>query len=256
MSMVVVLVTFFVNSDLTAQFTAQSSSQLPSPRNYNAAVFSEFYLADYQDAARDFRRGYNSAYQLGTRRYLDSVCFLTMLGECQYHVGNYAEAIELYEEALKLYLSYQNEKWQSRLTIPNTIQPDRTAYTTARITWGASKRGATAARVPTTFGVEFGRRDSSRAFQEGGLVDNARIRQVNVTEIMRCTALCLHRRRVIKGPISKLDPFTSTLVSGLNVSGAGNGSVLGAYNGVLLGIAQASMEEYDRATKTLSLIHI
>ena len=247
MSMVICLATFFVDSDLTAQ----QSNQLPSRSSYNAAVFSEFYRADYKDAERQFRRGYNTAYQLGNRRYLDSVCFLTMIGECHYHVGNYSKAVESYEDALKLYLSYQNESWQSRLKVPPTIQADRNAYRSAGITWGTSKRGAVAANVPRTFGVEFGRRDSSRAFQEGGVVDNARIRQVNVTEIMRCTALCLHRRRVIKGPISKLDPFSSTLVSGLNVSGAGNGTVLGAYNGVLLGIAQASMEDYDRASKTL-----
>lgn len=247
MSMVICLVTFAVDSDLAAQL----SNQLPSQNTYNQAVFAEFYRADYKDAERQFRRGYNTAYRLGNRRYLDSVCFLTMIGECHYHVGNYSEAVTSYEEALKLYLSYQTERWQSRLKIPPSIQPDQNAYTSARITWGTSNRRAVAARIPTTFGVEFGNRDSSRAFTEGGRVDNARIRQVNVTEIMRCTALCLHRRRTIKGPISKLDPFTSTLVSGLNVAGVGNGTVMGAYNGVLLGIAQASMEDYDRATKTL-----
>lgn len=246
-SILICLASFFADSDLAAQ----QSAQLPSRNSYNAAVFAEFYRADYKDAEREFRRGYNAAYRFGTRRYLDSVCFLTMIGECHFHVGNYSAAIESYEEALKLYLSYQSESWQSRLRIPPSIQADQTAYTSARITWGKSNRGAVAARVPTTFGVEFGRRDSSRAFQEGGLVDNARIRQVNVTEIMRCTALCLHRRRTIKGPISKLDPFTSRLVSGLNVAGAGDGTLMGAYNGVLLGIAQASMEDYDRASKTL-----
>ena len=185
-SILICLASFFADSDLAAQ----QSAQLPSRNSYNAAVFAEFYRADYKDAEREFRRGYNAAYRFGTRRYLDSVCFLTMIGECHFHVGNYSAAIESYEEALKLYLSYQSESWQSRLRIPPSIQADQTAYTSARITWGKSNRGAVAARVPTTFGVEFGRRDSSRAFQEGGLVDNARIRQVNVTEIMRCTALC------------------------------------------------------------------
>jgi len=245
-ALLICLATLFASTNLTAQL----SNQLPSRNTYNDAVFAEFYLADYNDAGKEFRRGYNSAYRLGTRRHLDSVCFLTMMGECHYHLGNYSDAIELYEQALKLYLSYQAENWQSRLTIP-AIQTDRIAYTNARITWGASKRGASVARVPTVFGMEFGRRDASRAFQEGGLVDNAEVRNVNVTEIMRCASLALHRRRVIKGPICRFDPFTSTLVSGLNVSGVGNGTVMGAYNGVLLGIAQASMEDYDNASKTL-----
>ena len=235
-----------------AQGQLQISNQLPSLNTYNARVFTEFYLADYKDAGENFRRGYRTAYKLGSRRHLDSVCFLTMMGECHYHVGNYADAVDLYEQALNLYLSYQNENWQSRLQLPATIQTDRNAITQARITWGASTRGASVARIPTTFGILFGRLDSERALQEGGLVDNAQVKQLNVTEVMRCASLCLHRRRVIKGPICKFDPFTSKLIAGLNVSGVGNGSVMGAYNGVLLGIAQASMEDYARASKTLN----
>ncbi len=227
------------------------SSQLPRLQTYNAAVFSRYYQADYKEAGRDFRRGYNTAFKIGTRRHLDSVCFLTMMGECNYHLGNYSDAVEMYEGALKLYLSYQAENWQARLQMPPAIQSDQRAYANARITWGTSARGASAARVPTTFGMMFGRVDAERAFVEGGAVENAEIKKVNVTEIMRCTALCLHRRRTIKGPICKYDPLTSTLVNGLNIAGVGNGSVMGAYNGVLLGIAQASMEDYDRATKTL-----
>jgi len=229
---------------LQLQLQTQGANQLPSVRTYNARVFTEFYLADYKDAGEDFRRGYRTAYKLGNRRHLDSVCFLTMMGE-------YADAVELYEQALDLYLSYQNENWQSRLQIPPTIQADSNAHAQARITWGGSTRGAAVARIPTTFGILFGRLDSERAFQEGGLVDNAQVKQLNVTEVMRCASLCLHRRRVIKGPICKFDPFTSKVVAGLNVSGVGNGSVMGAYNGVLLGIAQASMEDYARASKTL-----
>ena len=239
-------------STTAAQGQVQATNQLPSLRTYNARVFAQFYLADYEDAGKLFSRGFGNAYRLGTRRHLDSVCFLTMMGECHYHVGNYADAIKLYEQALDLYLSYQNESWQSRLRIPPTIQTDSNALAQARITWGASTRGASVARIPTTFGIQFGRLDSERAFTEGGRVDNAQIRQLNVTEVMRCASLCLHRRRVIKGPICKFDPLTGRLVAGLNVSGVGNGSVMGAYNGVLLGIALASTEDYARASKMLT----
>ena len=45
--------------------------------------------------------------------------------------------------------------------------------------------------------------------------------------------------------------FTVKLVNGLRGAGAGNGTLLGAYNGVLLGIAEASMDEWDRAARTL-----
>ncbi len=210
-----------------------------------------YYLADYQDALKQFGRGYNSAYKLGNRRFLDSVCYLTMMGECHYHVGDYTEAITLYEQALTLYLSYQAEGWQSRLQMPQVIPANNNAFVQSKINWGVPKRRSSIARVPDTFSMLFGRLDSERALSEGGLVQNAEIYKVDVVEIMRCAALCLHRRREIKGQISKYDPFTNQLVTGLSVADAGNGSVMGAYNGVLLGIAQCSMEEWDDAARTL-----
>ena len=229
------------------------TGNLPKADYYiNFANNADYFAADYQDAYKRFSRGYNSAYKFGTRRFLDSVCYLTMMGECNYHMGDYAEAVNNYEQALKLYLSYQAEGWQSRLQIPQVIPANNNAFAQAKINWCQPKRRTSIARVPSAFSMLFGRLDSERAFSDGGVVDNAEIYKVDVAEIMRCTALCLHRRRVIKGAISKYDPFTNQLINGLSIAGAGNGSVMGAYNGVLLGIAQASMEEWESAARTLN----
>jgi len=212
--------------------TAQQTGQLPKQQFYNTAVFRQYYLADYNDSGNLFNRAYKTAYQRGNRRHLDSVCFLTMMGECHYHLGNYAQAMKMYDNALSIYLSYQAETWQRRLQLPTTIGRNTTAYTNARITWGTSGRKAAIANVPGTFSMLFGRLDAVLAYQQGGAVDNPEIYKVNVDEIMRCTALCLHRRSVIMGPTCKFAPFTSSLVAGLTVVGAGNGSIMGAYNGV------------------------
>ena len=229
------------------------TGNLPKADYYiNFANNADYFAADYQDAYKRFSRGYNTAYKFGTRRFLDSVCYLTMMGECNYHMGDYAEAVNNYEQALKLYLSYQAEGWQSRLQIPQVISANNNAFAQAKINWCQPKRRTSIARVPSAFSMLFGRLDSERAFSDGGVVDNAEIYKVDVAEIMRCTALCLHRRRVIKGAISKYDPFTNQLSNGLSIAGAGNGSVMGAYNGVLLGIAQASMEEWESAARTLN----
>jgi len=68
---------------------------------------------------------------------------------------------------------------------------------------------------------------------------------------MRCVALCLHRRRVIKGPTTKIDPLTARLVAGLRNGVAGDGSILGCYNGVCLGIAYTSQEEWAKASNIM-----
>ena len=229
--------------------SAQVSSTLPNASYFLG--FPRFYEGEYLDAERFFRG--NRGLRFGDSRYVDSVCYWTMQAECFYHMGNYAEAIELYERALRLYLNHQNTSWQSDI-IPASIQfqRDTSAISRARITWGSSKRIKGVANVADSFQVRFNLGFGVAGVQDG----NALLRQreenrvVNVTEIMRCVSLCLHRRRFIKGPTTKIDPLTSRLVAGLK-NGVANGSVLGCYNGICLGIAYASQEEWAKASSTI-----
>ncbi len=223
------------------------SSALPNDSYYN--VFLEFYSADYKNAVKDFTRGADTAYRFGTDRYLDSVCYWTMIGECHYHMGNYADAITYYEEALNLYLKYNASGWQSRVEVPE-ITAEQQVLERARINWGTIQRRGGVANIPQGMSTLFGRLDAGRAFSEGGVVDAPEQRSVNVKEIMRCTALALHRRRTIKGATCKYDPFTAKLVTGLS-SSRDTGLLFRAWNDVLLGIAQASMEDYTIARRTL-----
>ena len=237
-----VLMTLFGSSACVAQ-----TSSIPASGYF--VGFRDFFDGDYERALRTFRSNTRSAIQVGSNRYLDSVCFWTMQAECYYHMGNYAEAITLYEQALNLYSDHQDSGWQNNIaTQAIKVQRDNTAVAQAAITWGRSNRIRGVANVPDNFQVQFGTRDVIGTLQNGGVLQRAENRLVNVTEIMRCVALCLHRRRVIKGPTTKIDPLTSRLVSALNVNGAGNGSVLGSYNGICLGIAYASQEEWEKAS--------
>ena len=210
-----VLVTLIGSSACLAQIQlqiqpqTQPSSSLPSA-SYLLG-FQPFFEGEYRDAERIFRRNSRSAYRIGQNRYLDSICYWTMQAECYYHMGNYAEAITLYEQSLNLYLSHPN--WQNRIeNRAITIQPDTSAVARARVNWGTSSRLKGVARVPD-FQVRFGNRDVVTVLQQGGILQDAENRLVNVTEIMRCVALCLHRRRVIKGPTTKIDPLTARPVS-------------------------------------------
>ncbi len=233
---------------LPGRLQAQSS-QLPQTGYYLGA--RTYYDADYKDAERYFSRGARTTFKFGTRKFLDSVCYWTMIGECYYHMGNYAQAVEMYEQSLQLYLTYQQESWQGRIQLPPTIQASNTAVTRSQINWATPSRTGLIANVPDTYQVLFGRLDADRVLQQGGVVQNAEMKQVDLNEIFRCLALCLHRRRVIKGPTAKLDPLSSQLVSGLGTAPIANGTIIGAYNGVLLGIAQATMEDHSAATRTL-----
>ena len=229
---------------------AQQPTSLPNASYFLG--FRDFFDGDYLDAERTFRRNSRSAYRIGNNRYVDSICYWTMQAECYFHMGNYAEAITLYEQALNLYLDHQSNGWQNNIqNRAIKIQRDTAAIARARITWGASKRIKGVARVPDNFQVRFGNRDVVAVLQGGGILQDAQNRRVNITEIMRCVALCLHRRRAIKGPTTKIDPLTARLVAGLRNGVPRDGSIMSCYNGVCLGIAYASQEEWAKATDVM-----
>jgi len=225
---------------------AQSGS-IPKANYYSA--FNEYYFGDLQRAGRDFQRAGTTAFQIGTERFLDSVCAWTMMGECHYHQGNYSDALTNYNNALNLYLAFNRTGWQSRVQPPKALSLDTGAFMRSRVNWGTPTRSAKIPKMPRTFLMLYGRVDAGRAFQEGGTVDQAEYRPVDVTEVMRCTALAMHRRRQILGGISEVDPLSRKLLAGMASRNAGDGSILGAYNGVLLGLAYASNGKIDSAAK-------
>jgi tetratricopeptide (TPR) repeat protein len=230
---------------------AQGNDSVPGRGYYQG--FIDYYQGDYRGAGRIFQRAHRSALQSGQERYLDSVCTLTMMGECFFQVGDYAKAVTLYEEALQLYINYVSAGWQSRVKLPPAISERNNAVQSANITWGKSRRSFSIPNVPSSMSVMFGEVGGvDRAFNEGGVARDAEFRSVNIEEIMRCTGIALHRRRWIKGATCKYDPFSRKLLDGLAGYAGGNGTLLGAWNGVLVGMAQAGVEKYDEAERKLT----
>ena len=226
------------------------SSSLPKANYFQA--FGEYSQGDFTRAGRNFQRAYTSAFQQGEARFLDSACCLTMVGECHYQLGNYSDALTQYEQALQIYLALNKQNWQRAVQSPQALSLDTAALQRSKVNWATPKRNTSIPRMPSTFLVQFGRTDASRVFSEGGVFDQARARPVDINEIMRCVALAMHRRRQLLGPLNKITPLTRQLASGLAVTGAGDGSILGSYNGVLLGIALASSDRPQDAVRMLT----
>ena len=83
-----------------------------------------------------------------------------MLGESYYHTGQYAQAIEQYEAALNLYLSFQG--WPDRTKLPETIRTNPRAAN--KINWATSSRRTTIG-VYDKMLVLMGRLDADRAIR-------------------------------------------------------------------------------------------
>lgn len=232
----------------SAQLGPLASNQVPDASYY--LLLADFYNGNYRDTVREFANT-RGALRFGTDRYLDSVCYWTMAGECNFLTGNFPKAVEFYESALDIYLSQTAAGWHQRIQPPPQINPLTGAIQAAQVTWGQSTRTFALPGMPDSFQVLFGRLDNERALQQGGVLQNPEFRRVDVPEVMRCTALALHRRRMLKGVTTRLDPFSANCVKVLEPLGGGDGSILGAWNGIALGIAYASVEELDKAQEIL-----
>ena len=231
--------------------TAKGQGQQLPHRGYYTG-FAPLYEGDFRSALRRFNSEFRTALQIRDSRFVDSVCILTMIGECHFRVGDYETALQRYNDALDLYLKLDSQNWQANITLPPLIQPDTSAIQSARVTWGTSKRNSRIAKVPTNFTVLQPQLGQLGQLDNGNLVQTAESRLVNVTEVFRCVALAIHRRRNISGITSRYNPAAIRLAGSLKKGGIGSGTILNTYNGVLYGMAMSAIGEHDKAATALN----
>jgi len=180
------------------------------------AGFHDLYDGDYKSALDRFERELRGAIKTPASRWIDSICYYTMIGECHYRMGSLDKALSYYEEALKLYLVFPD--WMLRLSnVPPTIRPAQVSRT-RQPTWGASKR--TPPPRPGQFSrsmlISQGRIDQNEVFQQGGVVQMAQYFPVDAREIVRCTTLAIRRRTELLGPLCPHSPLTAQLIAAVS----------------------------------------
>ncbi len=227
-----------------------SARSNPLPRVEYYRNFPDFYQGEYVRALKNYQQLAKSGYKDVNGTFLDSVCYLTMMGECYYHLGDYAKAVDSYETAVKIYIN--RSRWEPRTQIPPTIAPNKTAVARAKVTWFTSNRTKAIGTFPRNYSFLFGRLDNERVLGTGGAIQNPEARPVDIAEAMRCCALALYRRKELKGATCKVDPLTSQFARSLNSQQMTATNVVGAWKGVVGGIALASNEEYTKAARLLN----
>jgi tetratricopeptide (TPR) repeat protein len=212
----------------------------PSPTYFLG--FAPLNDGDYKNALEVFNRELRGAYRNGQSRWLDSICDYTMVGECQYRLGDYSAALENYEAALRLYM--QLSDWMLRVQFPPTLA---SAGKSRGAPWGNSTRGAQLARLPETLPIAIGMFDPNqtmRVLQQGGVLQAPMYLTINVQEIVRCTCLAIIRRQEILGPLVTRDTLTDeVLASATRRQGPPNN-----WSESLLDVIQATA--YNSAGKT------
>jgi len=181
---------------------AQPSSELPATEYY---VARDLYDAgNIVGATEGFRTALTRGIQINQQRWLDAVPPLVFLGECYYQQGAIAQALEQYDAALMVALTFPT--WLERVRSVDTVSD--IANDTRGIPWAKLTRRTQLLRLPNRMAMT---RDPNltRAVQNSGINS---VLQLDVSEVLRCLAIALQRRIQLLGPLARYSPLSAPLV--------------------------------------------
>ena len=223
---------------------ALGGKSIPS-LGYHVA-FLDFHDGEYQDALKSFRREGRGAIKNAQTRWIDSICYHTMCGECYYQMGQYADALEHYDSALKLYLAFSN--WMTLVKFPANIQP---AASQRAVPWGRSARRTRLGRYPNSMLIRQGEVLTEQSLRKGGTIQQPIYFSIKVQEIVRCTTLAIRRRAELLGPLSPHDQLTGEVLTALQRRPGLPNHWSEVWIDLQLGLAQAAAGKNAQAMKSL-----
>jgi tetratricopeptide (TPR) repeat protein len=229
-----------------AQLNPQSRAV---PRADYFLSFAAYYDGDFIAARKNFQSAAKGGIRSTEGRWVDSICYHTMIGESYYQLGQRELALEQYTNALRLFSSQKN--WLLRVDFPDSIDA-ASVPAMGNITWGRSTRKTIIGRFPDTMLSAQGRMDNDQVIRQGGVIAPPQYYPLRVNEIVRCTALAIARRNEIMGPVCEHDPFTMELVNTLASRPAPPNHWSQAWISVQLGMALASAGKKAEAAAELT----
>ncbi|TWT42739.1 CHAT domain-containing protein [Botrimarina hoheduenensis] len=179
---------------------AQTGRAIPGAGYF--AALDDLYAADYTRAERGFVSELRGGIKTTEARWIDSICYFTMLGETYFVQGAHAAALDQFDQAIDLFMA--NRAW---LTTVQLNQPVREDLNLPRRmpAWARPLRAARYCDVPATFLATIGRIDNSQQAQQGGIIQAAQFWQLDAQELARCVAWSIYRRGELLGPLAPYD---------------------------------------------------
>ncbi|MEM1303362.1 MAG: hypothetical protein AAGG46_00610, partial [Planctomycetota bacterium] len=208
------------------------------------AAIELLYRGEYQRAQRAFANELRGAVQTVDTRWVDSICYHTMLGESLYLQGRNAEALAEFDSACQLFLAYPD--FMKRVQFPQ-LRPE--GNRARRIPpWGRTARQVTHAMMSPTLLIQFGSINNQQQYESGGLVQSAQFWRLNVAEVVRTMALAIRRRTELLGPLSPHDGLSRSVEQRLSRGGlAPAASWSNAWIDLLTGLAKVSVDKQNEA---------
>lgn len=191
------------------QAQATGGGRATAPTDYYFSVLGSLYDGDYPYALKEFQACLRSAVKNGTNFWIDSICYHTMCGESYYQMGQYAPALDHYNKALQLFVSFND--WLIPMKFSPVVTPS--ARTFRPVPWGRPQRQMVLGSFPDTVLIRQGQIDQSAVVARGGVVQQATEFPLNPQEIVRCTCLAIRRRRDLLGPTAPYDALNNQAVT-------------------------------------------
>jgi tetratricopeptide (TPR) repeat protein len=234
---------------LAGSAVAQSSTERPAPTRTYHEIFPIFYEGEYKTALDRFLMESRGGIKAGQSRWIDSICYETMCGECYYEMGMYAKALDHYTAALEIYLMYPNWLVQVNFLTSQTIRRDVSLR--KQVPWSTRGPQATLGAYPTTMLISMGQIDLTDTIRQGGVVQKATFYQIEPAEIIRCTVLAMRRRAELIGPMAAHDTLFDNLIAALSRRPGPPNHWSEAWVNVELGVALAAGGREGQAVTVL-----
>lgn len=179
---------------------APGGQTVPSP-GFDLAL-QGLAAGEFTAALEIANREYRGAVRAGGQQWIDSIAAATVIGECQFELGNLREAVAAYDDALRL--SALHGDWLLWVQFPPAGPRPMAQQRVA--TWGRSQRGASPSVIPDKMSIRQGTADPQRVLQQGGVLSAPVNYPVRPQEIMRALVMAIYRRAVILGETGREGP--------------------------------------------------
>lgn len=194
---------------LSARLSAQEGAY-PSDRYYYGVDF--LYKGDPISAKNFYENELKNSLRIGSNRWIDSICYYTMLGESYYMLGNLAEALSCYNNALRLHVQYSG--WPARTNFQPLGITSRPCFPAP---WGPGTRNLPLRTYSAKAIMTLGDLLSKERIMQGGMLSSPKIIKLDAMELLRCLTLALKRRIDILGPICEFDEMSTAILETFRV---------------------------------------
>lgn len=225
---------------------AQGGRTVPTAA-YDAAL-AALAAGDFASGLEIATQEYRGGIRAGAQRWIDSIAAAMVVGEANYELGRFREAIAAYDEALLLWASHG--EWLLAVQFPQ--QPLRGLAQQRVATWGRSQRTTSPAAIPDPLTIRQGGADPQQVLKQGGVLTAPADYPIRPQEIVRSLVISLYRRAEILGELARDGAALDDAAKALLRRPAPPNHWSQSWVDIALGVAQWAQGKADQATPLLN----